>query len=72
MTNPDFQKIAEAYEIPHRKVERREELAAAIDEMIATPGAYFLEVKVDAEDCVFPMIPGGAAINDILFNEPGI
>ncbi len=69
MTNPDFQKIADAYEIPHRRVERREDLAAAIDEMLATPGAYFLEVKVDEEDCVFPMIPGGAALSDIMFNE---
>ncbi len=69
MTNPDFQKIADAYEIPHRLVERREDLAAAIDEMLSTPGAYFLEVKVDEEDCVFPMIPGGAPLSDIMFNE---
>ncbi|MDR2912259.1 MAG: biosynthetic-type acetolactate synthase large subunit [Alistipes sp.] len=69
MTNPDFQKIADAYEIPHRRVERREDLAGAIDEMLATSGAYFLEVKVDEEDCVFPMIPGGAALSDIMFNE---
>ncbi len=69
MTNPDFQKIADAYEIPHRRVERREDLAAAIDEMLSTPGAYFLEVKVDEEDCVFPMIPGGAALSEIMFNE---
>jgi acetolactate synthase-1/2/3 large subunit len=69
MTNPDFQKIADAYEIPHRRVERREDLAAAIEEMFATPGAYFLEVKVDEEDCVFPMIPGGASLSDIMFNS---
>ncbi len=69
MTNPDFQKIADAYEIPHRRVEKREDLAPAIEEMLSTPGAYFLEVKVDEEDCVFPMIPGGAALSDIMFNE---
>lgn len=68
MTNPDFQKIAEAYEIPHCQVIRREELAPAIAEMLSTSGAYFLEVKVDEEDCVFPMIPGGAALDDIMFN----
>ncbi len=72
MTNPDFQKIADAYEMPHRRVERREELTEAIEEMLATSGAYFLEVKVDEEDCVFPMIPGGAAISDIIFNETSI
>jgi thiamine pyrophosphate-dependent acetolactate synthase large subunit-like protein len=36
--------------------------------MLSTPGAYFLEVKVDEEDCVFPMIPGGAKITDMLFS----
>ncbi len=69
MTNPDFQKIAEAYGFPHRCVVRREELAGAITEMLETPGAYFLEVKVDEEDCVFPMIPGGASLSDIMFNS---
>ncbi len=71
MTNPDFQKIAEAYGIAHRQVILREDLAGAVAEMLATPGAYFLEVKVDEEDCVFPMIPGGANLEEIMFN-PGM
>jgi acetolactate synthase-1/2/3 large subunit len=69
MTNPDFQQIAGAYDIPHRRVERREELAGAIEEMLSTSGAFFLEVKVDEEDNVFPMIPGGAPLQDIMFSE---
>jgi acetolactate synthase-1/2/3 large subunit len=69
MTNPDFQQIAGAYSIAHRLVERREELAGAIAEMLSTSGAFFLEVKVDEEDCVFPMIPGGAPLSDIMFSE---
>lgn len=68
MTNPDFVKIAEAYSIPAEKVEKREDLAAAVERMFSTAGAYFLEVKVDEEDCVFPMIPGGAPLSDIMFN----
>ncbi|MDR0908098.1 MAG: biosynthetic-type acetolactate synthase large subunit [Rikenellaceae bacterium] len=68
MTNPDFVKIASAYDIAGRVVERREELAEAVEEMLSTPGAYFLEVRVDEEDCVFPMIPGGAPLTDVLFN----
>jgi acetolactate synthase-1/2/3 large subunit len=71
MTNPDFVKIAEAYEIPGRVVEHREELAEAVEEMLSTPGAYLLEVRVDEEDCVFPMIPGGAPLTDVLFNAEG-
>jgi acetolactate synthase-1/2/3 large subunit len=69
MTNPDFAKIADAYGIPARVVEHREELASAIDEMLSTSGAYLLEVRVDEEDCVFPMIPGGAPLSDVLFNS---
>jgi acetolactate synthase-1/2/3 large subunit len=71
MTNPDFVKIAAAYDIPGRVVEQREELAEAVEEMLSTPGAYFLEVRVDEEDCVFPMIPGGAPLTDVLFNAEG-
>ena len=68
MVNPDFVKIAQAYGIPAQKVERREDLDAAVETMFSTQGAYFLEVKVDEEDCVFPMIPGGAPLSDIMFN----
>lgn len=68
MLNPDFTKIADAYGIPARTVEKREDLDGAIAAMFSAPGAYFLEVKVDEEDCVFPMIPGGATLADIMFN----
>lgn len=68
MTNPDFVKIADAYNIPGQKVERREDLDAAVEKMFSTPGVYFLEVKVDEEDCVFPMIPAGQPLSNMLFN----
>ncbi|MEN8800085.1 MAG: biosynthetic-type acetolactate synthase large subunit [Flavobacteriaceae bacterium] len=65
MTNPDFVKIAEGYHIEARSVSKREDLAAAVSEMIASEEPFFLEVKVEKEDNVFPMIPSGASVSDI-------
>lgn len=65
MTNPDFVTIAKGYHIPAQKVTERKDLAAAIEEMINAEGPYFLEVGVEKEDNVFPMIPTGAALNEI-------
>ena len=65
MTNPDFVKIAEGYHIKANRVSERKDLAAAVKEMIDFEGPYFLEVKVEKEDNVFPMIPSGASVSDI-------
>ena len=65
MVNPNFVAIAEGYYIKARKVTKREELAEAIAEMMQSKEAYFLEVCVEKEDNVFPMIPTGASVSDI-------
>ncbi len=65
MVNPDFVTIAKGFFLNAKRVTKREELAIAIEEMIASEEAYFLEVCVEKEDCVFPMIPSGAAVSDI-------
>ncbi len=65
MTNPDFVKIAEGYHIQAKRVSKREDLKSTIQEMIASDKPYFLEVKVEKEDNVFPMIPSGASVSDI-------
>ncbi|CDF78034.1 acetolactate synthase large subunit [Formosa agariphila KMM 3901] len=65
MTNPDFVAIAKGYYIDAKKITKREELADAVAEMMACEGAYFLEVCVEKEDNVFPMIPTGASVSDI-------
>ena len=65
MTNPDFVKIAEGYHIKAQKVTERKDLKAAVQEMISSKDAYFLEVRVEKEDNVFPMIPSGASVSDI-------
>jgi len=65
MVNPDFVAIARGYSIESQQVTKREDLAAAIKTMIACEGPYFLEVKVEKEDNVFPMVPSGASVSDI-------
>jgi len=65
MTNPDFVTIAKGYHIPAQKVTERKDLTSAIQEMINAEGPYFLEVAVEKEDNVFPMIPTGASLNEI-------
>ena len=65
MTNPDFVKIAEGYYIKASRVTERKELKAKVEEMMASEEPYFLEVRVEKEDNVFPMIPSGASVSDI-------
>lgn len=65
MTNPNFCAIAEGYYIKAKKVTKREDLDAAVAEMMASKESYFLEVMVEKENNVFPMIPTGASVSDI-------
>ena len=65
LVNPDFIAIANAYGIKGRKVTKPEELQAAIEEMINSKEAFFLEVEVEKREKVFPMIPAGSAVDEI-------
>lgn len=65
MTNPDFVKIAEGYGIESKRVDSRDDLKSAMKEMIDAKGAFFLEVVVEMEENVFPMIPSGSSVSDI-------
>ena len=65
MTNPNFIAIAEGYYIKAKKVTKREDLDGAVAEMMASKESYFLEVMVEKENNVFPMIPTGASVSDI-------
>ena len=65
MVNPNFIAIAEGYYIKSKKVTKREDLDAAVAEMMASKESYFLEVMVEKENNVFPMIPTGASVSDI-------
>lgn len=65
MVNPDFITIAKGYNIPANRVTKREDLAGAVQEMMESKEAYFLEVCIEKENNVFPMIPTGASVSDI-------
>jgi acetolactate synthase-1/2/3 large subunit len=65
MINPDFIAIAKGYFIDAQKVTKREELKNAVAKMVNTDGPYFLEVCVEKEGNVFPMIPTGASVSDM-------
>ncbi len=65
MISPNFVKLAEAYDIEAVRVSKREDLASAIKTMMASKEAFFLEVVIEQEDNVFPMIPTGASVSDI-------
>ena len=65
MTNPDFVTIAKGYNIQAIRVTKREDLAKAVETMMACTEPFFLEVCVEKEDNVFPMIPSGASVSEI-------
>lgn len=69
MHNPDFVKIAEAYNIKSMKVETRQELDAAIADMLNTKGPYLLDVQVETKGMVYPMVPAGTCVTNILLGN---
>ena len=68
--NPDFVKMAEACYIKGEKVEERTDLDTAIERMFQHKGPYLLEVVVEREGNVFPMIPQGAAVDEVILQPP--
>jgi acetolactate synthase-1/2/3 large subunit len=65
LKNPDFITIAKGFGIDGYKVETRDKLESSITQMLDHDGPYLLEVKVEKEDNVFPMVPAGASVSDI-------
>lgn len=65
ITSPDFVKLADAYNIAGKKVSEREDLEAALAEMLNHKGSYLLEVMVAKENNVFPMVPQGSSVSEI-------
>ncbi len=65
MTNPDFVGIAQAYGIKASKISERGNLAQAVDDMFAHDGPYLLEIVVEKEENVFPMVASGTCVSEI-------
>ncbi|MDH6303581.1 acetolactate synthase-1/2/3 large subunit [Parabacteroides sp. PF5-5] len=69
MDNPDFVAIARAYGMGSRVIETRSQLDAAIAEMLAHKGPYVLVANVETHGMVYPMVPAGGSITDIIMGE---
>lgn len=70
MTNPDFAALAATYGIPGRRISSREDLRTSLTEFLASPSACLLDVQVAREENVFPMVPAGAGVADMLLEAP--
>jgi acetolactate synthase I/II/III large subunit len=70
LVSPDFVKLADAHGLPGRAVSTRSELAAAVEEARSAPGTFLLNFLVEKEDSVYPMIPAGSALHEMI-RRPG-
>ncbi|WP_437728790.1 biosynthetic-type acetolactate synthase large subunit [Sorangium sp. So ce861] len=66
MRSPDFVKLAEAHGLTGIRVTKREEIAGAVERARATPGTVVVDFRVEQEDSVYPMVPAGADLNDMI------
>lgn len=65
LVNPDFVKIAEGFRIPSRKVVNREDLMSSLQAMLDSPGPYLLDITVEKEANVFPMVTPGSSVSEV-------
>jgi len=70
LVSPDFVKLADAHGIPGRAVRTRSEVTDAVNEARAAQGAFLLNFLVEKEDSVYPMIPAGSALHEMI-RRPG-
>lgn len=66
LVNPDFVTISQGYGIPAKLVTEKNQLEKEIDKFLADDGPVLLEVRVEKENNIFPMIPSGAAVDEIV------
>ena len=63
---PDFVKVAEAYGVKGIRIEKKEKVESAIKEALATDGPVIMDFRVDREENVYPMVPAGAALHQMI------
>ncbi|WP_084657879.1 biosynthetic-type acetolactate synthase large subunit [Thermogemmatispora onikobensis] len=69
ISSPDYVKLAEAYGLTGIRVERREDVQAAVQQAMQTPGTVIIDFAIEAEANVYPMVPPGAAITDMIIER---
>ncbi len=70
LVSPDFVKLADAHGIPGRTVRTRAEAVEAVEEARSAPGAFLINFMVEKEESVYPMIPAGSALHEMI-RRPG-
>ncbi|WP_224241909.1 biosynthetic-type acetolactate synthase large subunit [Hyalangium gracile] len=70
LRNPDFVKLAEAHGLNGLRVTRREEIPEAVAQARAQPGTTVIDFRVEQEDIVYPMVPAGADLDDMIRRPP--
>jgi acetolactate synthase I/II/III large subunit len=71
MVNPDFIKVGEGYGIDGKRIVSRNQLEDGVKEMLEHDGPFILEVSIEKEDNVFPMVPTGASVSEIMLSPEG-
>jgi acetolactate synthase-1/2/3 large subunit len=66
MRSPDFVKLAEAHGLTGLRVTRRAELEGVVAEARALPGSVLIDFRVEQEDSVYPMVPTGADLDQMI------
>jgi acetolactate synthase-1/2/3 large subunit len=69
LQNPDFIKIADGFGVPGHTIDHQDQLIGGIQTMLNTPGPYLLHVRVQKEENIFPMIPSGKAVDEIVLSQ---
>ena len=65
LINPDFVMISKAYNIPAIKVAKRQDLNSSLEEMLAAKGPFVLEIVIEKEGNVFPMVEPGSSVSEV-------
>ena len=71
LSGPDYVTVAEAYGIPALRVKHKEEAGPAIEQAMAEPGPFLIDFVVEPEENVYPMVPPGGALYEVM-EEPGV
>ena len=68
LVNPDFVKIAEGFNISAKRIKERKNLEVSVDEMLSCEKPYLLEIMVEKEGNIFPMIEPGSSVSEVKFS----
>lgn len=72
LDNPDFVTIAKGFGVTGKTIRKPEDLTGAVAEMLAHDGPYLLHIHVAQEENIFPMVPSGAAVDEIVLDQEGL